>query len=145
MADLDWVSSMSVGIAEFDAAHKGYITALKGIAAALAAGRADEAERLCASFLALAQDHGRRELAFLRRKRFPQIEMVAETQAATQARIENLLTAIRRDPAEAFGMIDAMRAAVVSYLLHGDINFKSFVQELADRGESIDPSETGEV
>ncbi len=141
MTDLNWVDSMSVGIAEFDDAHKGYIRALKNIAAALDGGRTDEAARLCASFQALAREHGLREVAFLRRKRFPQIQNVIDSQEATQAKIAVLLGAVRQDVAEARRMIDDMNMAVVAYLLRGDINFKSFVQELVDCGESIDPSE----
>ena len=144
MTDLNWVDGMSVGIAEFDEAHKGYIATLNAIAAALDGGRIDEAERLCVGFLALAREHGHRELAFLRRKGFPQIQVILETQEATQAKIEQLLGAIRQDADAARRMVDAMEMAVVTYLLCGDINFKSFVQELVDDGISIDPSDPEE-
>ena len=71
----------------------------------------------------------------------PQIQNVIDSQEATQAKIAVLLGAVRQDVAEARRMIDDMNMAVVAYLLRGDINFKSFVQELVDCGESIDPSE----
>ena len=141
MTDINWVDAMSVGIAEFDEAHKGYISALKAITAALEAGRTGEAERHCAALQALAREHGRREEAFLRRARYPRIQFIVETQVATQAKIAALLDAIRRDVAEARRLADDMEMAVVTYLLCGDINFKSFVQNMADNGLSIDPSD----
>lgn len=143
MAELQWLESMSVGIAEFDDAHKGFIAALHEIAAALEAGRPDEAERLGLAFFAVAQEHANRELGFLARHGYPGIDLVRKTQLTTQTRILSLLTAIQADPAAALAMIGDMQQMVVAYLLRGDINFKSFVQDLRDQGRPVDtlPSE----
>ncbi|RAU21007.1 hypothetical protein CU669_15595 [Paramagnetospirillum kuznetsovii] len=139
MPGLNWVPSMSVGIDEFDDAHQRFISILKEIADALAFGNPDLARNRCVALLALAQEHGRRELALLTRLNFPRIEIIAETQTATQDNISALLDTIVRAPAEALGMIEGMQRAVVTYLLHGDINFKSFIEELKNQGIWIDP------
>ena len=139
MANLKWLESMSVGVPQFDEAHKGYMAVLNAIAIALDQADLAEADRLCANFLDLATEHGRQEEAFLRRKKFPRLQTIIEAQQATLAKIEALAANIRHNPEAARHMVEDMMQAVVTYLLHGDINFKSFVQNLADEGHSIDP------
>ena len=141
MAKLHWLESMSVGVDQFDDAHKGFIAVLNAIASALNHGDPVEAERLCATFLDMAVEHGHQEVAFLRRKGFPRVQTIIEAQQATLAKIESLNAAIRHDSETAKHMVDDMMRAEVDYLLHGDINFKSFIQNLADEGQSIDPLE----
>jgi hemerythrin len=134
MPKIHWLASMSVGIEEFDLAHQGFISALYDIAAALRIGAARQAERLCADFLTLAEEHGRRERDFLARFGYPDIELIETTQGETRAKIQELAAAIRAGDGAALDMIEQMQQAVVRYLLRGDINFKSFVQVLREDG-----------
>ena len=128
---LVWRNSMSVGVAEFDRDHQGMLL-LQEIAAVLAAGDQAHARSLTANLLALAEDHTAREVAFLRRIGFPEVEVVIAAQQDSLSRIAALKDAT---PGEKPDLIASMEEALVAYLLRADINYKSFV-EAAGRSDT---------
>ena len=129
---LVWRNSMSVGVAEFDRDHQRMLLLLQEIAAVLAAGDQAHARSLTANLLALAEDHTAREVAFLRRIGFPEVEVVIAAQQDSLSRIAALKDAT---PGEKLDLIASMEEAFVAYLLRADIKFKSFV-EAAGRSDT---------
>ena len=128
MTSFRWLDSMSVGVVDFDNDHKNYFAALNAIEQALRDGTRDEALLLCRAFLELAIAHGRREEEFLRQANYPRMDKIMDSQVEAQATINGLLELIRSAPDDALRRVVEMRHMVVTYLLDGDINYKSFVE-----------------
>ena len=124
---LHWLDVMSVGRAEFDHDHQQIIEALSHIRGALERGDGGAAYDLAAGLLKLAGDHVDREEAFLRRIRFPAVDVVVSAQRASLSNIADLVARIPAEPTRAAKMVTQMEMAFVNYLLRADINFKSYV------------------
>jgi hemerythrin len=122
---LRWMDSMSVGVTEFDNDHKQMLRLMKEIAADLRRGKEEPARDRIIDLQALTQGHIVRERAFLQRVGFPQLEAAIAAQEELLAHIAILKVVARKD---ARAMISAMEDAFVTYLLRGDLNYKSFVE-----------------
>jgi hemerythrin len=122
---LRWLNSMSVGVAEFDKDHQHMLLLLREIAAALLEGNLERARSQANKLQTLAGDHTAREEAFLRRIGFPGLEAVMAVQHESLSRIAALKNAT---PEDGSNPIASMEDAFVTYLLRGDINYKSFVE-----------------
>lgn len=132
MSTFSWLDSMSVGVEEFDADHRNFVETLGKIGAALDAGRTAEARLLCETLLNQTRNHCAREEVFLRKIRFPTIDHVLAVQAQSIANLRTLADSIANTPGQAAATIRGMQVVLVEYLLHADINYKSFVEAAKD-------------
>jgi len=132
MAKVKWLDGMSVGVPEMDADHKQLFAALIAIQNALENGDKEEALALCRNLLVLAAEHNEREIEFLRRYAYPYIDNVLMVQENTVQGIQDLLSLFEKNCtiSEITDKISNMQTAFIDYMLRGDINYKSFVQEL---------------
>jgi hemerythrin len=134
MAGARWLGGMSVGVEAFDHSHQECFVYFDRIGSALDAGEAETADRLCGELMRMATEHAADELAFLHRHGYPSMAGVLEAQAGLKQRVDQLQRAIRQDAATAGSMLEELKVALFDYLLRGDINFKSFVEELRRSG-----------
>lgn len=132
MAKVKWLDGMSVGVPEMDADHKQLFATLIAIQEALGNGDREEALALCRNLLVLDAEHNEREIEFLRRYDYPYIDNVLMVQRKTIQGIQDLLSLFEanNDTSEITNKISSMQTAFIDYMLRGDINYKSFVQEL---------------
>jgi hemerythrin len=122
---LRWVESMSVGVQEFDNDHKRMLALIAEIAAAWCRKEQDLARGQITDLQALTQDHIVRERAFLERIGFPRLEAAIAAQEELLSHIAALKAV---NPKDASAMISSTEEAFVTYLLRGDVNYKSFVE-----------------
>jgi len=130
---------MTVGVPELDDGHKEFFRHMSAIIAALHDQSFAEAERICRSMFAMAAHHSEAEEALLRRLDYPCLQNVIDVQVELAERLKRLLTLIIRRSPEAHGFAAGTLEALVAYLLRGDINFKSFIQEMRDAGRLTEP------
>jgi len=140
MGSFRWVEGLSVGVEEFDEAHRQCISLLEDVEAAIEDGRIGQAGVLCDILVHAMIDHCRREEVFLRRIGYPGIDVLVEAQNANVDRLRGIATGMAEDPQAAARLAGEMRAAMVDYLLRGDINYKSYVDYVGASGEP-DPDE----
>jgi hypothetical protein len=105
---LRWLSSMSVGVAEFDN-HQHMLLLLREIAAALLEGNLERARSQANKLQTLAGDHIAREEAFLRRIGFPGWEAVMAVQRESLSRIAALKDATPGDGSNPIASMAACR------------------------------------
>lgn len=134
MSKLGWLDSMSVGVDEFDDDHRNFVETLARIADELRHERPAAARLLCEVLINQTRNHCEREEAFLRSIDFPTTEAVLAVQKRSLANLRALADAIADSPTEAAKTIAGMQAALIDYLMHADINYKSFVDSLASKG-----------
>jgi hemerythrin len=126
-----WVDALSVGVDEFDRAHRQQLNAIGEIESALADGRREEAVALLDHLLLLLAHHQAEELDLLVRASYPGIDHIREVQSANLERLCGLKDQVERGEgplSEAKRVATEMRMAFVDYLLKGDINFKSHLE-----------------
>jgi hemerythrin len=134
MKEFRWLEALSVGVPGLDDNHKAFFAHLAQIIAALDRQAFDEAERSCRALIALGTQHAADEAEFLRRNRYPHPDAVIAVQQAMGRQCQNLLALIVARSADARAVASETSKDLVEYLLRGDINFKSYVQEMRDLG-----------
>lgn len=122
-----WVDALSVGVEEFDRAHREQLNTIGEIETALGQGDQENARALLDSLLRHIVEHQTEEMDLLVRTDYPGIDHIRQVQTATLARLEQLRAAVEAGAnlPDARRIATAMRMAFVDYLLKGDINFKS--------------------
>lgn len=122
-----WVDALSVGVDEFDRAHREQLNTIGEIEAALGQGKREEACALLDRLLRHLVSHQAEEMELLVRTDYPGIDHIREVQGANLARLERLRDMVETgtDLPDARRIATEMRMAFVDYLLKGDINFKS--------------------
>jgi hemerythrin len=122
---LRWLDSMSVGVAEFDNDHRQMLQLMADISTDLGQGKEKPATQRIIDLQALTRGHIVRERAFLQHIGFPRLEVAIAAQEELLSHIAALKAVPRKD---ANAMISDMEEAFVTYLLRGDVNYKSFVE-----------------
>lgn len=122
-----WVDALSVGIEEFDRAHREQLNLIGRTEEALGQDRRAEAILILHHLLRQMEDHQSREIDLLIRTSYPGVEHIRATQAANLDRLRQLTARIEDgcDLTDAGRLATQMRMTFVDYLLKGDINFKS--------------------
>ncbi|WP_096704020.1 hypothetical protein [Magnetospirillum sp. 15-1] len=122
-----WVDALSVGVDEFDRAHREQLNTIGEVEAALGRGDRAEAVMRLEHLLQHLIRHQAEEVDLLVRTSYPGIDHIRETQSANLARLNRLREQVETGGAlpDARRIATEMRMAFVDYLLKGDINFKS--------------------
>ncbi|ARJ64667.1 hypothetical protein WV31_02765 [Magnetospirillum sp. ME-1] len=122
-----WVDALSVGVDEFDRAHREQLNTIGEIEAALGQGDRKGACALLDRLLRHLVGHQAEEMDLLVRTDYPGIDHIRQVQAANVARLERLKETVEAGASlpDARRVATEMRMAFVDYLLKGDINFKS--------------------
>lgn len=122
-----WVDALSVGIDEFDRAHREQLNTIGEIEAALGRGDRPEAAALLELLLQRLTLHQAEEMDMLVRTSYPGIDHIRDVQSANLARLGRLKEQVENGGhlPDARRIATEMRMAFVDYLLKGDINFKS--------------------
>ncbi|BAE49476.1 hypothetical protein [Paramagnetospirillum magneticum] len=123
-----WVDALSVGVDEFDRAHRQHLNTIGEIEVALSENRRSDAVGLLTHLLQILTVHQAEELDLLVRTSYPGVDQIREVQAANLARLHRLKDQVEGQTsqlADARRVATEMRMAFVDYLLKGDINFKS--------------------
>lgn len=133
MSNLRWLNGMSVGVDQLDVDHRRYFDFLREIEIALKDGQDDLAKSLGQKFLDFVDEHGKREEGFLRKIKYPQIDHIIAGQHKMRGEAERLVEHLRASNPGSLEIINEIRKAMVDYLLRGDINFKSYVDDVGAR------------
>jgi len=122
-----WVDALSVGVDEFDRAHREQLNTIGEIEAALERGDRTTAVALLELLLQHLSLHQAEEMDLLVRTAYPGIDHIREVQTANLAKLTHLKGQVEDGGPmpEARRIATEMRMAFVDYLLKGDINFKS--------------------
>ncbi|EME68821.1 hypothetical protein H261_16443 [Paramagnetospirillum caucaseum] len=122
-----WVDALSVGVDEFDCAHREQLNTIGEIEAALERGDRTEAVALLEHLLQHLVRHQAEEMDLLVRTGYPGTDHIHEVQSANLNRLRLLKTQVENGGPmpDARRIATEMRMAFVDYLLKGDINFKS--------------------
>lgn len=131
-----WVDALSVGVEEFDVAHREQLNLIGVIEALLDSGDVKAAATAVERLDLLLTVHQAEELDYLIRADYPGLPQILEVQAATAARLNDLRAKIQRadDVPEARRSATRMRMSFVDYLLKGDIQFGSYMQAVGFGG-----------
>ncbi len=140
MARVEWLDGMSVGVPAMDADHKKLFALLNDIGEAMETDDRAKAMELCLDLHDLAIEHGKAEEALLQKIKFPDIHNVLMVQSETIQGIDELTALVESGerPDAAIEKVAKMQKTFIDYMLRGDINYKSYVQELR---LDIDPHE----
>jgi len=132
MARVKWLDGMSVGVPAMDADHKKLFDLLNNIGEAMKADNREKAMTLCLDLHDLAIEHGKAEEALLQKIKFPDIHNVLMVQSQTIQGINELTALVEsgEKPKAAVEKVANMQKTFIDYMLRGDINYKSYVQEL---------------
>lgn len=124
-----WVDALSVGVEEFDQAHREQLNGISEIEDVLGQGDRAGATRLLRNLIGHLTTHQAEELALLERVSYPALDDIRAMQASTLSRLNNLTQRIETGGGlqEARRIAMELRMAFVDYLLKGDINFKSYL------------------
>lgn len=122
-----WVDALSVGVDEFDRAHREQLNTIGEIEDALGQGDRNRACALLDGLLRHLVQHQAEEMDLLVSTDYPGIEHIRQVQAANLTRLEKLRDTVEEGAnlPDARRIATEMRMAFVDYLLKGDINFKS--------------------
>lgn len=122
-----WVDALSVGVDEFDRAHREQLNTIGEIEAALGRGDRPQAVVLLELLLQGLTLHQAEEMDLLVRTAYPDVDHIREVQAANLAQLKRLKEQVENGAPmpDARRIATEMRMAFVDYLLKGDINFKS--------------------
>lgn len=123
-----WLNIMSVGVAEFDNDHKQFIAILTELETVLGAGDGERAKALGDDLMILCRDHCAREKAFLEKINYPDAANVLAAQQNSLTQVQELVEKIPCCADNALTLAKKIQAAMIDYLLKGDINFKSYVE-----------------
>jgi len=127
--NIEWLASYEIGVPEIDDDHKALLKSLTAIKDAFADHDYGVCRSLVAEFASKAESHLEREEALLRDTGYPG----ADSHAELFARVAEIRDVCSSDlePWALAGQLDALAAVVMTDLIGGDLEFKSF---LHDRG-----------
>jgi len=131
--NIEWLASYEIGVPEIDDDHKALLKSLTAIKDAFADRDYGVCRSLVADFVSKAESHLEWEEALLRDTGYPGADSHAERHAELFARVAEIrdVCSGELEPWALAGQLDALAAVVMTDLIGGDLEFKSF---LHDRG-----------
>ena len=139
MQPLVWMKSFDTGNADIDSQHRSLMDCVSRLAGLISDGKGKEAYDECLKFRRLLDDHFADEEEILRDSRFPRLDdhLILHSETATQ--FNNVYTSCQETCKhnKAGPCVVEMTASLMHHLLHGDMDFKSFLEtkglSIADR------------
>ncbi len=130
MESLGWLKSFETGNAVIDGQHRELLACLKEIATLMGEAKGEETHAKCQELQRLIETHFAAEESLLHESRFSRLDAHIASHRETAKDFEHICTSCKSACKDncAGPCLPEMAVLLVSHFLHGDLDFKSFLQ-----------------
>lgn len=130
MKHIEWMKAFNTGNAVIDTQHERLLECVDELAAFVGEGNGKEVHVKCQEIRKLLDVHFADEEAILREAGFPRLDDHLAAHAGTTMQFSQICSSCNEVSLEgkAGSCIPDMTAVIVHHILHGDMDFKSFLQ-----------------